>query len=316
MNKPLVSIIICCHNRAHLLPETIASALAQKYVPVEIIVFDDGSTDNTAAVMEDYKHHIKYFRQENQGIAIARTQACKLAQGEYIAFLDDDDLMPPDRIDHLYEALLRFPAAVYATGDWELINESGNLTGKRSLVGQGTREAKGPRLVVESYEAVLWPRIPVAPHTTLFKRVDGESIGWFDPQFRYASEDKDFFARLAQLGPVVYVPKIVSYYRRGHNSLTANSIRTEYGALFLFRKHLQSLRPEHDALRRRLEARILIALKRMALYRSEGVALPEVIPADYLASWLPELNMVDRIKYRWYSMLKLPVRRLLRGRGR
>jgi glycosyltransferase involved in cell wall biosynthesis len=313
MDKPLVSIIICCYNRAHLLPETIASALSQNYSPVEIIVFDDGSTDGTAAMMKDYGGHIKYFRQENQGIAVARTQACKLAQGEYIAFLDDDDRISTDRIDLLYAALQRFPAAVFATGDWEIIDDLGNLTGRKSSFGQYLDEARNPQLVEESYEAVLWPKIPVAPHTTLFRRVDGEGIGWFDPQFRYASEDKDFFARLAQLGPVVYVPKVVSYYRRGHESLTANSIRTEYGSLFLYRKHLRSLGAEYGLLRDRLEARILIALQRIALYRSRGMGLPHMVPSNYLDAWLPEISLARRVKYHWYSQIKLPVRRILRG---
>jgi len=88
----------------------------------------------------------------------------------------------------------------------------------------------------------LWPKVPAAPHTTLFRKVDGEKIGWFDQQFSDASEDKDFFARLGQLGPVVYVPKIVSYYRRGHDgSLTSNHVRVAYRQFLLFEKHLKSL---------------------------------------------------------------------------
>lgn len=314
-NNPLVSIVICCYNRAHLLPPTMASVFSQRYVPVEIIVFDDGSTDGTPELMAQYKDRIRYFRQENQGISVARTNACKLARGEYIAFLDDDDLMPPDRIDVLYAALQRNPTAIYAVGDWELINERGFPTGARWTPGTGLDCRNGHVMVDDGYGAVLWPKLPVAPHTTLFRRADGERIGWFDPQFRYASEDKDFYARLALLGPVVYVPRVVSYYRRGHQSLTANAIRTEYGSLLLFRKHLRSLGPGSEHLRQRLKWRILIALKRIAQCRSMGVPLPEMVPVDYLKFWLPELDLAMRVRYRWYAWGKLPVRRLLRRTG-
>lgn len=312
MDKPLVSIVICCHNRAHLLPMTLASALAQNYGPAEIIVFDDGSTDETPRLMEKYKEHISYYRQENQGIAAARTHACDRANGEYIAFLDDDDLMPPGRIEVLYQALQQHTSAVYAAGDWMVIDEGGNLTGRRWLPEHTLSRDDKPILVKKSYEAVLWPRLPIAPHTTLFRKVDGERIGWFDPQFRYASEDKDFFARLARLGPIVYVPKVVSYYRRGHGSMTANTIRTEYGSLFLFHKHMQSLDSSQEILRSRLEWRILTALKRITLYRNQGVELPAGVPDNYLDTWLSELKPGNRLRYHWYASIKLPLRQLIR----
>ena len=121
MKNPLVSIIICCYNRAHLLPQTMASVFAQAYKPVEIVVVDDGSTDNTQEVMASYGNKIRYKRQENQGIASARTTGCRLARGELIAFQDDDDPMRPDRIGVLYEALRQETSAVMAVGDLAII---------------------------------------------------------------------------------------------------------------------------------------------------------------------------------------------------
>ncbi len=200
---------------------------------------DDGSTDDTPAVMARYGDHVTYHRLAVNGdIADARS-TCRLARGELIAFQDDDDLMPPDRIATLHDALCRFPTAVYAVGDMAIIDESGQRTGRRWLPERTDGQT---RLITDSYAAVLWPTLPVLPHTTLFRRADGERIGWFDETFRYAAEDKDFFARLAQLGPVVYVPEVVSLVRRGHASLTHNSMRTEYWAMHLYRKHLFELR--------------------------------------------------------------------------
>jgi len=94
-----------------------ASVFAQEYEPVEIVVVDDGSTDGTPALMAGYGERVRYYWQENKGVSATRTTACQLARGEYIAFQDDDDLMPPDRIVALYDAIRQFPSAVFAVGD-------------------------------------------------------------------------------------------------------------------------------------------------------------------------------------------------------
>jgi len=135
MSNPLVSIIVCCYNRGHYLQQTMESIFAQRYEPIEIVVVDDGSTDNTPELMASYGDKVRYFWQENQGIAATRTAACRLARGEFIAFQDDDDLMLPDRIVHLYEGLRQYSSAVFATGDYAFIDPEGNLTGKRWLPG-------------------------------------------------------------------------------------------------------------------------------------------------------------------------------------
>ena len=86
MNRHLVSIVVCCYNREHYLRQTMESIFDQKYDPVEIVVLDDGSTDGTYDLIKSYGDKVRYFRQENQGIAVARTNACQLASGDLIAF--------------------------------------------------------------------------------------------------------------------------------------------------------------------------------------------------------------------------------------
>jgi len=309
VKNPLVSIVICCHNRAHLLPQTMASVFAQEYEPVEIVVVDDGSTDGTPALMAGYGERVRYYWQENKGVSATRTTACQLARGEYIAFQDDDDLMPPDRIVALYDAIRQFPSAVFAVGDWAVIDDEGNFTGSRWLPA---RESEKPILFKGGYGAVLWPKVPAAPHTTLFRKVDGEQIGWFDQQFSDASEDKDFFARLGQLGPIVYVPKIVSYYRRGHDgSLTSNHVRVAYRQFLLFEKHLKSLGTEHRELRKRLQFRMLTALKRIALFESKCGELQDFRDDGYLERGLSLIGYRNRLSYHWATLLKFPIRKLI-----
>ena len=312
MNNPLISLIVCCYNRAHLLPQTMESAFAQTYRPIEIIVLDDGSEDETAQLMAGYGERINYHRQPNKGIAAARSRACSLAKGDYIAFLDDDDLIPEERINLLFSALQKNPQAVFAVGDLVIIDDEGKSTGKRWLP-ENSLGMKESIQFPKGDEAVLWPHVPAVPHTTLFRRDDGEKIGWFDQQYKFAAEDKDFFARLGSLGPVVYIPEIVSFYRRGHSSLTNNSMRTFYSQLLLFKNHLQLIDPQRKKFKRRLQWRILNTLKQMARNKEDGTEVTIDIPDNYLSNALSLLSLNYRIKY-WMFIGKLFIRKSFSGR--
>ena len=297
-----MSLVICCYNRAQLLPRTLESAFAQSYQPLEILVLDDGSQDGTEQLMASYGEKIRYHRQENQGIAAARSNACRQARGEYIAFLDDDDLIPKQRIPLLLDALQSNPQAVFAVGDLAIIDDNGEPTGERWMPENGTDIV----LFQEGDEAVLWPHVPAAPHTTLFRRADAEKVGWFDRQYRFAAEDKDFFARLGRLGPVVYVPEVVSLYRRGHASLTRDGQRTFSSQLLLFTNHLKELDPKRKRFRKRLQWRILGTLKQM---RREGATDDS---EHNMQRALAQLTLAGRIDYRLFSG-RMFLRNRLRG---
>lgn len=311
MNNPLVSIVICCHNRAHLLSQTMESVFAQTYDPVEIVVLDDGSTDETPELMAGYGKKIRYYRQENQGISIARTVGCRVAKGEYIAFEDDDDLMPSDRIELLYEALCSFPSAVLAVGDSAIIDMDGNQTGKRNtskLYGN----SQEPVLLKEGHRAVLLDEVVPRPPTTLFRKADGDRIGWFDARFIHSCEDTDFFLRLANLGGIVYIPKIASYCRRGgHASLTKDRILMSYGRFQLFEKQLQSVDSQYDNFRALLRLRLRNSMENIAFHESNGLRRPASVPDDYLCRGLSLLDLKGRLLYRWATLIKFPIRRVI-----
>ncbi len=301
-----------------MLKETMSSILAQSYRPVEIVVVDDGSTDNTGEVLAAYGDRIRYFRQENRGVAAARTFACRqLARGEYIAFHDDDDMMMPHRITCLYEAMNRYPQAVLATGDWELIDAQGKPSDRRvtfDIEGQ-----KGvPILIEDGYRAVMWPLLSPLPNATLFKRADGESINWMDTRFSRSS-DTDFFARLGKLGPIVYVPKAVTYYRRGHGQMwsntTENRLLCERNDFLLFEKHL-NLSHGQKEMRARLRKRMLFTMKSIA-YLSSIICKKraEMVMADYAKRGLRLLGKKERLSYAWYVNARLPLRRVLKGKS-
>ena len=106
MSRRLISIIIPTYNRSKSLPISIKSVLAQTRVNWELIIIDDGSEDSTQEVLKDYliDDRIKYYYQENQGVSVARNSGAKLAAGDYLIFLDSDDIFFPDLIKNIYEA--------------------------------------------------------------------------------------------------------------------------------------------------------------------------------------------------------------------
>lgn len=313
MDNPLVSIILCTYNRAAMLKETMPSILAQQYKPVEIMVVDDGSTDNTQEVIAAYGNRVRYYRQDNKGLAAARTVACQLAKGEYIAFQDDDDMMPPDRISKLYEALCLHPDAVLAVGDWELLNAEGVQTGQRVTFDIRGKNG-GPLLIQDGYKTVMWPLITPLPNATLFRKADGERVGWLDSRF-VRSSDTDFFARLGQLGNIVYLPQVVAYYRTGHARMwsdnVSNSIVCEYSSFLLYEKHLTSLKNEQKELRSRLQDRLLSTLMRLASLHRINQEKPDSIYMDYLKRGLALLGIKERIRYRWYVDIRLRLKYLI-----
>lgn len=96
--KPTVSVVIPCYNAAEFLRETLESALGQTHAPLEVIVVDDGSTDDSAAIAGSYGPPVRVIRQENQGESVARNRGIDEARGDWIAFLDADDLWKPEKL--------------------------------------------------------------------------------------------------------------------------------------------------------------------------------------------------------------------------
>ncbi len=114
MNKPLVSVIIPTYQHADALPECLNSVLAQTYPNIEVIVVDDGSTDNTQEVLSKFKDQILIITQENKGPNPARNRGWKEAKGEYLIFCDADVIMKPQMLEKLLDALQKGQTASFA----------------------------------------------------------------------------------------------------------------------------------------------------------------------------------------------------------
>lgn len=199
---PKVSVIIPTYSHVGLISETIDSVMAQSLVDIEIIVVDDGSRDGTALVLADYVERglIVYHRQENGGVASARNAGLSLAQGEYIAFLDDDDTWPPDKLEWQVRCLEE-SAAVLVAG---------------SLCQHGVAAPQlrgGPDSYVALTVADFFRTNPFgSPGQTLIRRAALECVGGFDPSI-WGVDDLDLWIRLAQIGEIRKYDRLALFYR-------------------------------------------------------------------------------------------------------
>ncbi len=206
MNPPLVSVIIPTYNRKAYVQQAIDSVLAQTYPHYEIIVVDDGSTDGTGeALAARYGDRITYHWQENQGESAARNWGINIAKGEYIAFLDSDDLWYPNKLEVQVEWLNGRKNIGFLTCLGEAIDSEGELVPE---LGFGQKALYSPLTYEQLYKDynVGSPSCVVVPKPVL------EKAGGFDERIRYG-EDWDLFLKIAAIGDIENVPEILTQMR-------------------------------------------------------------------------------------------------------
>ncbi|MCK4820736.1 glycosyltransferase [bacterium] len=186
----LVSVIIPTFNRAHFVKEAIDSVLSQTYQNFEIIVVDDGSTDDTKHVLIPCKDKIIYIYQENQGGAAVRNTGIKHAKGKYIAFLDSDDLWFPQKLEKQVNVLnnQKEYAVVYSN----LIVIDGN----HNYIRGGSNDKRFPSGNI-FHKVLLWQAACGYLQTLLVRKSCFEEIGYLDVEFAMA-HDRDMVVRLAR----------------------------------------------------------------------------------------------------------------------
>ncbi len=123
--KPFVSVVIPTYNYGRYICDTVESALAQTYSPTEIIVVDDGSTDDTPERMAAYGNRVRYIRQQNRGPSAARNTGIQAARGEFVALLDSDDLWLPDKLERQVSAAIQHPDIGLVATEGFAIDETG-----------------------------------------------------------------------------------------------------------------------------------------------------------------------------------------------
>jgi glycosyltransferase involved in cell wall biosynthesis len=201
---PRVSVVIPSYNRREFLLEAVDSVLAQTYRNWELIVVDDGSTDGTGEALRQYDGRVRYIHQPNQGVSAARNRGLELAEGEFIAFLDSDDLWLPEKLriqvgfmDDNAEAHICYTDEIW--------------------IRRGVRV--NPRKRHAKHSGAIYPHcLPlciISPSSVIMRRSLFEEVGAFDPALPVC-EDYDLWLRIASRMPIPWIPHQLIVKRGGH----------------------------------------------------------------------------------------------------
>ncbi len=236
--NPKVSVVIPTYNRADLIGDTINSVLNQTYHNFEIIVVDDGSTDNTRELIASFGCEIKYFYQGNTGLpAKARNKGIREATGEYIAFLDSDDKWTKDKLVKQIEIFDRFPKVDLIFTGIKIIDKRGNVLRRR----------KGGLLKENVLLSLLKKGNFITNSSVMVKKKALFGVGLLDDDKKIrGSEDFFLWIKLAVNHKFYSISKELTLYRKNEDSLcTSLSIRTVYDKIFLNKEihcHIRKVR--------------------------------------------------------------------------
>lgn len=226
------SVIIPTYNRADLICEALDSVKAQTYRPIEIIVVDDGSTDNNKAVVKTWTEKnsegdslsLRYFYQENAGPGAARNRGIQEIRGEYVQFLDSDDLMYPERLERLVEVFEETGADFVQTG-FEGFNAE-----TREIIEKHQAKPNENQLELALHGSLWANTLRSAFRCSLVKK-----IGLWDTEMT-CFEDREYVERAVVLAEKpVAIPAILASARRGGEKRVSDRLRTYEGRNFRIR---------------------------------------------------------------------------------
>ncbi len=227
MTPGLISVIVPCYNQGIYLKETIQSALASSYRPIEILIINDGSTDHSleiAKVLEAQYPEVRVLDQVTAGVTKARNAGIAAAQGEYLLPLDGDDLISPDYIKQGLAILTTRPEVKVVYCQAEKFSESGRKPWKLKPFSL-EQLAKDNMIFVSA----------------LFRKSDALGVGGFSEDMQLGREDWEFWIKLLKNGgEVVQLPEVGFFYR-----LTPTSKRKKTGGTAFKKARIAYLNAKH-----------------------------------------------------------------------
>lgn len=239
-----LSVVIPTYNRAALLVQTLNSALLQTRPPDEIVVVDDGSTDNTREVVAAYGLPVRYHYQTNAYLSAARNTGQRVSTGDAVCFLDSDDLLLPGALARLESALEAAPEAALVYCRCQIINENGVVVDPL----YESHAQKGKEYHGDVWRQLLDENHLRSPGAALIRRSHLERTDPFDVALR-VDEDWDMFLRLAESAPFALVDEPLFQYRVHSSNMSGNVLNMHVGTLALFQKHLERHRGHPERLR-------------------------------------------------------------------
>lgn len=214
-SDPTVSVVIPAYNSASLLPEAIESVLDQTYSDFELIVVDDGSTDETPQVMEQYEGEVRYIRKENAGSASARNRGIREASGEFIAFLDADEVWFPEKLERQVKLHRENPDLMWSYTNWLRVDLA---TGE--VIHRADQVKENPE--GDIFRPLLG-RFNILTSTQIFRQEVFEDVGTYDEsELLNVSEDVDLELRVAERYPVGYIDSPLAQDRCHDRQKTSN----------------------------------------------------------------------------------------------
>lgn len=277
----MITLIIPTYNYAHFIGEAIESVLAQTYRNFEIIVADDGSTDETSDVVSRFSE-VRYIYQANQGIAAARNAGVRSSQGHFLVFLDADDLLLPNALETGVNSLNDNPACAFVSGHWELISRD-----KKPL--------PTPPVICfkeNNYRAFLDYNYIGTIGQVMFRR----SIFATEPGFDASvpgCDDAELYMRIAKDYPVYCHDQIVVQHRVHGSNTSGNRAMMLRSMTRIYRRHLEQVKgnPELESL-----CRQGIELCRKCLAKEFKKQRRDRLKSNWLVKSL--LNVRHRLKRR------------------
>lgn len=224
---PPISVIIPTYNHARFLAAAIDSALSQTLKPSEVIVVDDGSTDETSSVLEAFEDKVRVIRQKNQGVATARNRGAEVAAGDYFAFLDADDVWLPRKLEMQLSRFQAEPGLGLVHCGLEQIDEDNRTLG-RTVDGMEGSVAN---------EMLLFNRPTVlgGGSGAMVPRAVFEEAGEFDERLS-TSADWDLYYRIARKHKIGFVPRVLLQYRLHPTNMHASVRDMERDMLLAYSK--------------------------------------------------------------------------------
>ena len=241
MQKGLVTVVVPNYNYAHFVREAIDSVLAQTYPHLEIIVVDDGSSDGSREVLENYGERIRTIFQDNSGVSAARNSGAAVGDGEFIAFLDADDSWLPTKIEKQVARFTEDPNLGLVHVGVDEIDADGDSLLQRL---EGSDGDATPDLLSLGRKGVLGGGSGLIVPRRIF-----DEVGGFDTRLS-TSADWDLFFQIASRYPVGFVPEILLKYRVHNSNMHGNVRVMEHDMLLAFEKAFANARPDVAGLKR------------------------------------------------------------------
>ncbi|MEK6320323.1 MAG: glycosyltransferase [Acidobacteriota bacterium] len=251
MTSPQVSIVIPTYNSSRYLVNALDSVLAQTVSDFEVLVVDDGSTDDTEFVMRNYEPRVRYIRQQNAGVAVARNNGISESRGRYVAFLDADDVWLPFKLERQLETLNLNSANGACYSAFSVV------TSELQPVELNQSQRSGSLL-----ESLLTGgNVVGTPSTVICERELLSEVGGFDPTLSYGA-DWDLWLRLAVVTGFCYVEEPLVMYRQHDANMSRSVSLVESDSLRVLEKgfEIQGLSESLRAKRRAAFARNYMVL--------------------------------------------------------